>query len=390
MSQNYQDDDEFNSSHRSFSGPVLVAIGVVSGLILVILLLVLATNNTNSGKNNLKNTQMKNPQSTEAPQTAEDVARSYTDAYGNKDIEALYRDGKLRADDLDFWNMYGDKSSVIKSQDVESTPKALEEESEEEESLKSTPDADETPTPSATPEVEELIEDIKLNTLDYTNLKTVNQRMHYYVNGNEISKLGVVISEDSGIVDFQALKSNEIDFVMIKVGSRGYDSGVISLDSNFLQNIKAADEAGVKVGLYFSSRAVTVQEAIDEANYCIDQASGYKISYPIAFEFEGKLFDETRTDFLDEDGLTKMADAFLKQVEGRGYEAILAGNEDYLLKETKPEKLLHDFSVCLDDQGSMPTFPYQFKMWKYLTNVSVPGVEKPASYIISFVDYAGR
>lgn len=403
MSSRYSDDDEFNTYQRSFSGPVLVAIGVVSGIILIILLLVLATNSTSGGKNNLKNAQMLNSVETPAPETAEDVARNYTDAYGNKDIEALYRDGKLRADDLDFWNMYGDGSKVIKNDSNNQNAESRSENSENNDDDGNTPNETEAsaqptpsespsfePSPSQSPEGDNLIEGIKLNSVDYTNLKTVNQKMHYYMNGNEISKLGVEISENSGVVDFQTLKANEVDFVMIKVGSRGYDSGVISLDSNFLQNIKAADEAGIKVGLYFSSRAVTEQEAVDEANFCIDQSNGYKVSYPVAFEFEGKLFDETRTDFLDEEGLTKIAYTFMKQIEGRGYEAVLGGNEDYLLKETKPEKLLKDFSVYLDNQDSMPSFPYQFKMWKYLTNVAIPGVEKPASYVISFIDYAGR
>lgn len=396
MSKHY--DDEFNNSSRAFSSPVLITTGVVSALVLVVLMLVLVSNSAGSGRNNLRNNALLNPQTTSTPQSAEDVARSYTDAYGNKDIEALYRDGKLRAEDLDIWDMYGDGGRIIiHNEPVEedntltapesTTPEALATPSDTSDSS-SWSEASPTPTPSDIPDG--LLEDVKPNSLDFTALKTVNSKMHYYRNDESISKLGVEISERSGIVDFRALRDNDIDFVMLRVGSRGYDSGVINIDSNFTKNLKAADEAGLKIGLIFSSRAVSEREAVDEANYAIDQAGGVEITYPIAFEFEGKLFDEARTDILDAEDMTLIADAFMKQVRSRGYEPILYADEDYLLWETEPEKLLKYYSVMLDDQSNMPTYPYQFVMWKYLNNALIPGVEKNASYIMSLIDYAGR
>ena len=414
----FDEDNEFNNEHRAFSGPVVATIAVVSIAILAILLIVLANNNTTSGKRNLANSQMM-AKSTPTPiVTAVDVAKSYTDAYGNKDIESLYNDKKLRAEDLDFWDMYDNNEPMIvthkedDSEDLNGSKKNTEtgdadegsdnnagegsdgdadENADKDADEDSDEAADEEPEPTPTPEPEEeLLKDVKLNTIDYTNLKKVNQQMSYYLNGNKISKLGVDINSDCGTVDFAALKQNGVDFVMLKVGARGYDSGVISMETNFERNLKAALENNLGVGLYFSSRAVTVAEATEEADYCMSQTYSYDIKYPIAFSYDGELFDESRTDILNRDDRTKMAEAFLKEIESQGYTAMIYGSEDYILDDIIPDKLLQRYDVMLNDSSSMPEYPYLYKMWKYNNNLSVPGIEGVTGYIISFVDYSGR
>lgn len=382
----HDEDDEFNNSHRSFSMPVIVTTAVVSGVILVILLIVLATNNTTSGKNNLKNTQMKNKMNEE-----EVTGNTYDDLYGGdrSDYEKLYKEGRLRAEDLDIWDMYDGTRPA--PQVIEHTDSDTDGNSDADASNEETA-ATETPSPSPTPEEEEdkLLEGVKENTIDFKNLQIVDNKMAYYQNGEKISKLGVMISQDNGVVDFRQLKDNGVDFVMIKVGQRGYDSGVIKPDANYERNIKAADEAGMAIGLYFASRAVTTLEAGEEAQFCTSAAYDYTVKYPIVFMYEGELIDDARTDVLEKDDRTKIAEAFMSQVRFDGYNSSLYGTEDYLLNQIEPKEILKDSDVILNDQSLLPTYPYQFKMWRYITNQVIPGVEKGGDYIISFVDYAGR
>lgn len=383
----HDNDDEFNNSHRAFSMPVIITTAVVSGIILVILLIVLATNNTTSGKNNLKNTQMKNKMNEE-----ELTVTAYDETDMNRDdYEKLYKEGKLRADDLDIWDMYGGRPAR-----EEAEPHRTDSDSETENEGDDTDDSQEgaeatvTPSPSPTPDEDALLEDVKENTLDFKNIQIVDNKMAYYREGEKISKLGVMISQDNGVVDFKMLKDNGIDFVMIKVGQRGYDSGVIKPDENYERNIKAADEAGMPMGLYFSSRAVTTLEAGEEAQFCTSAAYDYSVKYPIAFLYEGELIDDARTDILEKEDKSKIAEAFMKQVSFDGYVPILYGTEDYLLNQIEPKEILKNSDVMLNEQSLLPTYPYQFKMWRYITNQTIPGIEKGGDYVISFVDYAGR
>lgn len=391
MGYNYnKDDDEFSNSHRAFSMPVIVTTAVVSGVILVILLIVLATNDTNSGKNNLRNTQMLNKLNEES--TADNDEDSYSRL--GKDYEQLYKDGKLRAEDLDIWDMYGGSSERYaraqseENVDVDENP----ENSENPDESPQATDAQSSPEPTATPETEEdtLLEGVKENTLDFKNIQIIDNKMVYYNGSEKASKLGVMIDQDNGVIDFKLLKDNGVDFVMIKVGQRGYDSGVIKPDNNYERNIKAANDAGLPIGLYFCSRAVTDTEASEEADFCTSAAYDYSVKYPIAFVYEGELVDEARTDILDEEEKSKMLDTFCKRVALAGYTPMVYGTEDYLLNQIDSQKVLSTYDVMLNEQSLLPTYPYQFKMWRYITNQVIPGIERGGDYVISFVNYADR
>ena len=313
--------------------------------------------------------------------------------YGDASIEKLYREHKLRAEDLDFWDMYDGAGTVVEE---EASP-----------SPSATPDP--TPTPSPTEEelaadgrhiqvtykdgTEEWIEiDDKLPKADYdfTKLKITNGRMAYYSGNKKLSRLGVMISSENGTVDFDRLSEDGIDFVMLKVGGRGYGTGLISLDSDFTTRIEAAQKAGLSVGCYFSSQAVTVEEAVEEAAFVKNQLLPYKISYPVALQMESIETDTARTDILDEKDRTEIAQAFLKDIVDAGYQGILYGDTNFLLTDVMPSEMLKDYDVFLEDEEAIPAYPYQYKMWEYAAQENINGVEKPASYVISFTDYANR
>lgn len=214
--------------------------------------------------------------------------------------------------------------------------------------------------------------------------------MVYYEGNKMLSRLGAELSEDSGSVDFEALRSAGVDFVMLKVGSRGYGTGVISLDKNFTANLEAAKKAGLAVGAYFCSQAVTAQEATEEAKFVTDNLTAADITYPVAFRMDSITNDTARTDILDEEQKTQVAEAFLNSVEREGYDVILYGSRDFLLSEILTSELLKKYDVWLTDQNPLPDYPYQYKMWEYSEGETLMGVEKKVSYTISFVDYSKR
>ena len=384
MGKRKYDDDDFNNEHHAFSLPVMITTAIVSGVILMILLVVLATNKTGAGRNNLKNQQLLDQmQQTADPYLSSDGQDQY-DKTG-KDIETLYNDHKLRAEDLDIWDMYSEQKK----------PEIVPQSSDDGTEATSSPDPDDaTPSPSHSPgsllDGYELVDGIKTNTVDFKALKVVDNKMSYSVNGQKVSQLGAMISSDNGNIDFTSLRSGGVSFVMIRVGSRGYDSGIINEDVNFEQNIKGATDAGLPVGLYFDSRATTVREAIEEADYCASKAYDYRITYPVAYVFGGRLFDSARTDSLSEKELTEIADTFLAQVKLNGYSPILYGTGDFLINQIDEKTLLTQYDVFLSDDNMVSDFPYQFKLWRYKSDVSIKGMDKPGDYVMSLVDYSGR
>ena len=82
---------------------------------------------------------------------------------------------------------------------------------------------------------------------------------------------GIDVSKYNGSIDWNAVKADGIDFAIVRVGYRGYDAGLINLDPYFHQHMQGAIDAGINVGAYFYTQAITVQEAVEEAKYCIKQ-----------------------------------------------------------------------------------------------------------------------
>ena len=74
---------------------------------------------------------------------------------------------------------------------------------------------------------------------------------------------GVDISHHNGKVNWKTLK-NEVDFAIIRVGYRGYQNGAVCIDKNAKKNLRAANDAGIPVGVYFYTQAVNEDEAREE------------------------------------------------------------------------------------------------------------------------------
>ncbi len=371
-----------DNDERGMGMPVIYTIVAVSAFILLILVVVFISKQKPSRSNR------KSDMAANATEVPDEEAVKF--AEGQEDIEQLYKEGKLRAENLDFWGMYqNDPVLIEEAQPTESPEPTPSHEPTDEEKASDGLHVQVT-YKDGTTEWLEISEKIPLYTYDFTNIKITNDQMEYFVDGEKCSWLGVDLSKKSGSVDFEALRANGIDFVILRVGSRGYETGLLSLDESFEENITNARKAGLEVGVTFFSQALDVEEAVEEAEFVISNLLAYEVNYPIAFDMEYIANDKARIDILDKEEKTQIAETFLRTVEGEGYRGILYGNTSWILGELVPDKILREFDVWVTDQAPVPDFPYQFRMWKYAVNQEIPGIENKASYVISFVDYTRK
>lgn len=233
----------------------------------------------------------------------------------------------------------------------------------------------------------DLSDDIERNDYNYDNLKYQNPTMNYYEEGKLVSKCGADISANQGEVDFAKLKKAGCDFVMIKIGARGYSSGNIVFDKNYKDNLKAAKKAGLDIGVYFCSQAVNKSEAREEADELLDAIEDYDVRYPIAFVMETVDGDMARIEALDTDARTTIARAFLDRVEDSGYTAMLYGDKEWLLTMVDMGRL-SDYDVWYAQDSKKPDYPYEFGMWQYDSGISINGVSGKVAMSMSFTDYS--
>ncbi|MFR1479205.1 MAG: GH25 family lysozyme [Hydrogeniiclostridium mannosilyticum] len=94
------------------------------------------------------------------------------------------------------------------------------------------------------------------------------------------------ISYYNRVTNWKAVKDSGIEFVMIRVGYRGYGTGVLVLDDQFENNIKGAKAAGLKQGAYFFSQALNEAEAREEAAFMLKYLSKYSLDFPVAYDMK--------------------------------------------------------------------------------------------------------
>ena len=147
----------------------------------------------------------------------------------------------------------------------------------------------------------EIDPDLAKHQYDFTKLVKKSDLLEYHEDGEEISFVGVDLSKYQEYVDFAKLKKAGIDFCMLRVGARGYGTGELVLDAYFQENIKRASDAGLEIGVYFFSQAVTVEEAKEEANMVIEYIEDYDVNYPVVFDMEYIPNDTARVEQLSKE-----------------------------------------------------------------------------------------
>lgn len=190
---------------------------------------------------------------------------------------------------------------------------------------------------------------------------------------NMPARLGVDVSFWQGDIDWEQVSRAGMEFAMIRLGYRGTTQGGLGEDSYAKINYKNAAAAGLQVGGYFFSQAVTPEEAVEEAEFVLEMVKDWDIRMPIVYDWEYGGAD-SRTANIDARTLTDCTLAFCQTIEKAGYEAMIYFNEDQSHKDMHLEELTN-YRFWLAQYGEMLDYPYQVDMWQYTCTGSVPGIE---------------
>lgn len=153
----------------------------------------------------------------------------------------------------------------------------------------------------------------------------------YYKTNDESKRVriryGMDISKYQGVISYENWKvlkdTYGIEFAFIRAGYRGYGSaGNIRPDECFDDNIVNARKAGVQVGVYFYSQAITTDEAVEEAVKCLSYIGNRKelVTLPVVIDYE---YSDSKTGRLIAAKLSRKAhtdivNAFCKKIAESG------------------------------------------------------------------------
>lgn len=183
---------------------------------------------------------------------------------------------------------------------------------------------------------------------------------------------GIDVSKYNKEIDWKQVKDAGVDYAIIRCGYRGASTGKLVLDPFWESNFNGAKAAGVKIGVYFFTQAVTEDEAREEANLALALTAGSKLDYPIFIDVEGY---PGRASGLDAGARTNIVNAFIRTIQENGVEAGVYANKNWFTNHMYPD-MFPDKTVKWLAQYNVtePSYKGTYHMWQYSSKGNVPGI----------------
>lgn len=173
----------------------------------------------------------------------------------------------------------------------------------------------------------------------------------------------VDISEYNTVTNWDLLAS-QINNIIIRIGRRGSSNGKIVEDARFKDNIKQALARNMKVGVYFYDQSINEAEAIEQADWVINQLSGYKISLPVYIDSEYANSNHNgRADIISKDQRTKNLVAFCNRINTK-YVAGVYASDSWFKSMVYFERLRTYEIWCARYSTQKPTVA-KYEAWQY-------------------------
>jgi GH25 family lysozyme M1 (1,4-beta-N-acetylmuramidase)/fibronectin type 3 domain-containing protein len=193
---------------------------------------------------------------------------------------------------------------------------------------------------------------------------------------------GIDVSVWQGNIDWTKVKADGIDYAFIRVGYRGYGSaGTLSeatIDTKYTTNMENAIAAGIRVGVYIFSQAITVKEAQEEAQYILEHLEGYDVSMPLIMDYEYASDSSTggrlKTAKLSKDKATKICMAFCETIADAGYTPMVYANKSMLEDQLNASTISAKYPIWLANYTTNTAYSGDFTFWQYASTGKVNGI----------------
>lgn len=190
-------------------------------------------------------------------------------------------------------------------------------------------------------------------------------------------------------IDWQAVRNDGVEFAMVRIGLRGYSSGKITEDAFYRQNIQGAMDAGIETGVYFFAQAITVEEAIEEADFVIEHLRGLNINGPVAYDWE--MGDSSyRVYGIAPEMATACAIAFCERIREAGYTPMIY-QSSYVAYMKYDQGAIASYLQWYPEYKSesseklCPTLYYQPDYWQFSSKCSIAGISGNVDVNIQFI-----
>lgn len=196
--------------------------------------------------------------------------------------------------------------------------------------------------------------------------------------GDENSMKGIDVSVHNGNIDWQKVKSSGIDFAILRAG---YGREISQKDARFEENYRNAKSAGIPVGAYWYSYAMSEDEARLEADVFLSVIKDKQFEFPVYFDVE-----EKRQFYLGKEKVSAIMRAFLERIESAGYFVGLYGSASSLTTHTTDD-IKSRYTIWLAHWVEKTNYSGSYALWQYSEKGSVPGINGNVDLDICTTDF---
>lgn len=197
------------------------------------------------------------------------------------------------------------------------------------------------------------------------------------------TRRGIDVSSYQEDIDWERVRAEGFDFAFIRIGYRGYSVGDIFSDERARENLAGAKAAGFDVGVYFYAQAISPEEALEEAQWCLDFLAGENLQLPVVYDWE-YVSPSARTGGMDMKTLTECAKTFCTAIENGGYQPMIYFN-NHISRDLLDLEELSQYPFWLAQYKDQMNYPYQVDFWQYTESGSVPGIEGDVDIDLMFI-----
>ncbi len=199
-----------------------------------------------------------------------------------------------------------------------------------------------------------------------------------FSNSNKPLMKGIDVSVHNGNIDWQKVKNAGIQFAILRAG---YGRELSQKDAKFEENYRNAKVAGIPVGAYWYSYAMTEDEARLEADVFLSVIKGKQFEMPVYFDLEEKKqFD------LGKEKVSAIMRAFLEKVEKAGYFVGLYGSASSLTTHTADD-IKSRYTIWLAHWTDKTNYSGAYGIWQYSSGGTVDGISGNVDLDTAYTDF---
>lgn len=194
---------------------------------------------------------------------------------------------------------------------------------------------------------------------------------------------GIDLSHWNKVNDFESLKEQGIEFVMLKAG--GHERNKYFKDQCFEEYYAKAKAAGLAVGAYYyvgRDHCIRTWDAVLAFAHFVRLLDGKQFEMPVCLDFE-----EGKTDYESRVAQTDFVKTFCDLMEFAGYYISVYGADIATFKDMLYMDSLTAYDKWVSRLNNIPDYVDTYGIWQYSHTGELEGIDGKVDLDYAYIDY---